>query len=64
MMIDKKHYTVNEISEMFNVDEKTVRKWINEGKLLAVHLAGTTVRVPEIELHQFYIRSHGRGWWA
>lgn len=64
MMIDKRHYTVKEITEMFNVDEKTVRKWINEGKLMAVHLAGTTVRIPESELHQFYIRSHGRGWWV
>ncbi|MBE1446154.1 helix-turn-helix domain-containing protein [Paenibacillus sp. OAS669] len=59
-MIDKRHYTVNEVSEMFNVAEKTVRKWIDEGKLFAVHLGGTTVRIPEIELHQFYILSHGR----
>ncbi|MNI83578.1 hypothetical protein D3C73_1403990 [compost metagenome] len=45
---------------MFNVAEKTVRKRIDEGKLFAVHLGGTTVRIPEIELHQFYILSHGR----
>ncbi|EAQ6393177.1 DNA-binding protein [Salmonella enterica] len=59
-MIDKRYYTVKEASEMFNVAEKTVRKWIDEGKLFAVHLGGTTVRTPEIELQQFYILSHGR----
>ncbi|GJM77510.1 hypothetical protein HMSSN139_00060 [Paenibacillus sp. HMSSN-139] len=61
-MIENKHYTVKEITEMFNVDEKTVRRWINEGKLFAVHLAGTTVRVPKSELQHFYRQSQARGW--
>lgn len=61
-MIDNKHYTVNEITEMFNVEDKTVRKWINEGKLLAVQLAGTTIRIPESELQCFYRRSQSWGW--
>lgn len=61
-MIDNKHYTVSEITEMFNVEDKTVRKWINEGKLFAVQLAGTTIRIPESELHYFYGRSQAWGW--
>lgn len=61
-MIEKKHYTVKEITEMFSVDEKTVRKWIREEKLIAFHLAGTTVRVAESELQHFYRRAQVRGW--
>jgi excisionase family DNA binding protein len=45
------------VADLLNVEEQTVYKWIREGKLGALKLAGTTLRVPEAELERFLIQA-------
>lgn len=42
---DKAYYRPDEIAEYFNVSRRTVYVWIDTGKLQAVKVAGTTVRI-------------------
>nr|WP_084406109.1 helix-turn-helix domain-containing protein [Alkalicoccus chagannorensis] len=45
-----KLYSIEEVAKMFNVETQTIRKWIKRGKLKALKLADTTLRVPQLEL--------------
>lgn len=49
-----KFYTTFEVADILKVTERTIRKWINEGKLEAARLGGTkTVRVSGDDLNRF-----------
>lgn len=41
-----KFYTLQEVSEMFKITDKTVRNWIRNGELDAI-VVGKTYRIPE-----------------
>ena len=45
----QKHYKISEVAELLGVCNKTVRRWIAEGKLKA-HRIGRTIRIPKTEL--------------
>ena len=45
----QRHYRLKDVAEMLSVSEKSVRRWIYEGKLKAHRIAGC-VRVPQTEL--------------
>ncbi|MED2257153.1 helix-turn-helix domain-containing protein [Brevibacillus parabrevis] len=62
-MIDDKHYSVNQVAEKLNVQPQLVYKWIHQGKLSAVKLGGSVIRISEKELISFYIQSHSFGAW-
>jgi len=47
-----KYYKVKEIAKMFEVSEQAVYKWIKEGKINYVDLAGT-YRIRQIDLDEF-----------
>lgn len=61
-MIDDRHYTVKEVANKLNVQEQTIRKWIKDGRLPAVKLNGTTIRIPEDDFHNFYLKNKSGGW--
>lgn len=42
---EKAYYRPDEIAEYFSVSKRTVYVWIDTGKLPAIKIAGTTVRV-------------------
>lgn len=42
---EKAYYRPDEIAEYFSVTRRTVYFWIDTGKLTAVKVAGTTVRI-------------------
>ncbi|USB33901.1 helix-turn-helix domain-containing protein [Paenibacillus sp. YPG26] len=52
-----KLHSVEEISALLSVEEQTVYKWVREGKLKALKLAGTTLRVPDTELEKFILQA-------
>lgn len=42
---DKQLFRPDEIARFFEVSRRTVYRWIDEGKLRAVKIAGSTVRI-------------------
>jgi excisionase family DNA binding protein len=51
-MKQEKYYSPNEIAEIYNVKEDTVRKWISMGRLKAIKM-GRLWRIPESALLEF-----------
>ena len=50
--ITEYNLTVDEVAEMFGVNARTIRRWINDGKIPAQRLPGTRkfkLRRPDIE---------------
>ncbi|MGG1662487.1 helix-turn-helix domain-containing protein [Brevibacillus sp. NRS-1366] len=52
-----KLYTVTNVAQMLGINVKVIYKWINEGKLTAIKLGGTTWRVREQDLKLFSMNS-------
>lgn len=50
-------YSIDKVAQCLNVEEQTVRKWIKEGKLPSLKLAGTTLRVSEKNLEKFILHA-------
>ncbi len=51
-------YSVQEIAEQLDVSERTVRRWIASGELVA-HKLGRAVRVSDSDLRDFLARRRG-----
>ncbi|MEK4337869.1 recombinase family protein [Bacillus sp. FSL K6-1106] len=51
-----KLYSVEIVAELLDVEEQTIRKWIKEGKLKAIKLAGTTLKVSKPNLKGLFYR--------
>ena len=49
-MDNSKHWTPEEIAEIFRVHVVTVRRWIAAGQLGAIRLPGGGYRIPQSEL--------------
>ena len=49
-MDNSKHWTAEEIAEVFRVHVVTVRPWIAGGQLGAIRLSGGGYRIPHSEL--------------
>jgi excisionase family DNA binding protein len=45
-------FTISEVAEMLRVSTRTVRRWIDDGKLVA-HRFGSAVRIAESDLRAF-----------
>jgi excisionase family DNA binding protein len=45
-------FTIAEVAEMLRVATRTVRRWIDDGKLVA-HRLGRSVRIADSDLHAF-----------
>ncbi|MCK9597729.1 MAG: helix-turn-helix domain-containing protein [Sphaerochaeta sp.] len=54
---EKKMLRVDEAADYFDVHPKTIRRWIEEGRLPAEKLAGS-IRIPKESILNF--RTHGR----
>lgn len=52
-----KLYSVEIVAELLDVEEQTIRKWIKEGKLKSLKLAGTTLKIAETELERFVLQA-------
>jgi excisionase family DNA binding protein len=50
--MDEKQYSVQEISQHFDVSKQTVHNWINSGQLRAIRL-GRIIRIPQSALDNF-----------
>lgn len=49
-----KFYRLSEVARMLKVSPLTVRRWVQGGKLKAIHPEGTRLyRIPETSLEQF-----------
>jgi len=42
---EKAYYRPDEIAQFYSVSKRTVYLWIEEGRLSAVKIAGTTIRI-------------------
>ena len=49
----EKLYTTSEVATMFSVSSETVRDWIAQGKLPAIRLGSTHLRVTRTNLMKF-----------
>jgi len=52
VLVIEKQFTINEVSEMLKISERTVRRWIKSKRLRAVEMPGrgrtaTEYRIPE-----------------
>ncbi len=45
--------TVEQVAERLNAHHSTIRKWLSQGDLRGVKLAGTRWRIPETALQEF-----------
>lgn len=54
-------FTVEEAADLLRVETQTIYKWIREGKLTCIKLAGTTVRIREDDLKLFILSAMEAG---
>jgi excisionase family DNA binding protein len=54
------YYSVEEVAELFGVSRRTVRNWINEGKLEAYVVGGRLIRVLPSSLDALAVPIHRR----
>lgn len=52
------YYSVEEVAELFGVNSRTVRNWINEGKLEAYVVGGRLIRVLHTSLDNLAVPIH------
>jgi excisionase family DNA binding protein len=55
----EKHYTCNQVGEMFEVNPYTVRAWIKDKKLRAIRLPGGEYRIPESAIRELAEQKYG-----
>ncbi len=55
---EEKMFTVKEVAEQLRVDEKTVRRWIQKGELIALNVGGIRpdYRISYQSLQDFKLR--------
>ncbi len=58
--IMSEYYSVEEVAELFGVSRRTVRNWINEGKLEAYIVGGRLIRVLSSSLDAVAVPLHRR----
>jgi excisionase family DNA binding protein len=51
-------FTITQVADLFGVSSRTVRRWIEQKKLVA-HYFGCSVRIAESDLHAFIARHRG-----
>lgn len=56
----EKNYTTKQVSEILQISEWSVRRYLREGHLKGFRLSGRWWRIKESDLHQF-IESQGGG---
>lgn len=49
---DKFYFRPDEVAKLFCVSTRAVYRWIDEGKLEAVRIAGSTIRIPREALQE------------
>lgn len=54
-------YSANEVAKMLNIEMVTCYKWLGEGKIRAMKLAGSLWRVREADLREFVEHSINEG---
>jgi len=54
-------YSADEVAKMLNIEMVTCYKWLGEGRIKAMKLAGTLWRVREADLWQFIEKSVNEG---
>lgn len=60
-MTNERWFTVSDIAELVRVQERTVRKWLREGRLAGLNFGGKTGwRVKESELDAFLKDPEGK----
>lgn len=53
--------TIEEVADLFAVTDRTVRNWINEGKLEADYVGGRLIRVLSSSVDNIAVPVHRRG---
>ena len=48
----QQHYKIKSVAELYDISEKTVRRWIRAGKLKANRIGGS-IRIPRHEIEKF-----------
>lgn len=54
-------YSADDVAKMLNIDMNTCYKWLGEGRIKAMKLAGTLWRVREADLWEFIEQSINEG---
>lgn len=50
--MEKEKYRVDEVAKMFDVNRSTIYRWIEEGRLNAKKIGGSTIRILHNELEK------------
>ena len=56
-----RYMTIEEVADLFAVTDRTVRNWINEGKLEADYVGGRLIRVLSSSVDNIAVPVHRRG---
>jgi len=53
---EKAHYKVKEVAAYFDIEEKLLYRWIDEGVVYAINVAGKrTKRIPKAEVERMKV---------
>jgi len=48
----QQHYKIKTVAKLYDISEKTIRRWIKSGKLKANRIGGS-IRIPRHEIEKF-----------
>ncbi len=46
----KEFMTIKEVAELFKVHPRTIKRWIEQGKLSRIDLTAQTIRIPKADV--------------
>ena len=49
----EKLYTIQEVADLLQVHQMTVRNWINDGKIKSLRISERNIRISKAELDRF-----------
>lgn len=59
--MDAKFYTTEQVAELLQVKETTVRRWLRDGQLSGIRMLGQQWRVEEKDLQTFIRKAREEG---
>lgn len=54
--IARRYYTIEQAAELYGVHERTVRRWLTEGRLTAYRVGGHLLRLDAAEVEALAVR--------
>jgi excisionase family DNA binding protein len=55
-LLEGKYYSPKIVAELLDVDESTIRRWVNSGKIAHIRI-GSSIRIKDAALRDFILRN-------